>query len=88
MRLEHLKKTWSQLNRGERISIIEASQERRLKAFNGRKKRATKSKKKKKRKSKKRKSYTKPKSPEQLMKMKKKMSKEEWENFKLMVGMS
>jgi len=91
MRLENLKQPWSDKNRAEKISLIERTQEKRLKAFEARKKKKSKkskSKSKSKKKSRKSKSYTKPKTPEELMKMKKNMSKEEWENFKMMVNMS
>lgn len=86
MKLKHLKEPWSELNRREKLSIIETSNERRVEAFEKRKSKGRKSKKKsKKKKSSKRKKRT-PSTPEELMELKKKMSKEEWENFKMMVG--
>lgn len=86
MQLSDLKKPWSKLGRGEKISIIEESQQRRIQAAEQAKKKKSKSRSKKKSK-KKKKSKNVKKTPKQLMKLKNSMSTEEWENFKMMTGM-
>jgi G3E family GTPase len=87
MKLSDLRQTWSEMNRGERITLIQESQNNREKIFEARRKKKSKKKKKRKKGSKKRKTYTKPKTPEELMKMKEDMSTEEWENFKMMINL-
>lgn len=87
MQLSDLKQTWSELTRSQKLAIIEESNDRRIQAFEQRKSSSKKKRKKKKSKksSRKRKKST-PKTAEELMELKKKMSKEEWENFKMMVN--
>lgn len=87
MQLSDLKTTWSNLTRSQKLDIISKSNDRRLEAFENRKKKSSKSRKKsKKKKSRKRKKTYTPSTPEGLMALKEKMSEEEWENFKMMVN--
>ncbi len=82
MQLADLKKQWNQLNRREKLEIIESSNLRREQAFEeSQKKKRRKSSKKRKKKSRKRS----PKTAEGLARLLKDMTPEERENFNLMV---
>jgi len=84
MRLNNLKTPWNKLTRSSKIAIIEKSNRRRIEAFKNRSSKKTKKKKKKSKKRGKGKRKA-PSTAEGLMALKKKMSKEEWENFKMMI---
>lgn len=83
MRLSQIRKTWSYLSQTEKESLIEATNVRRIEAFNVRKAKATK----KKAKTTRKKSTSKraPKTPEGLLELTKNMTPEERKNFELMI---